>query len=679
MNVTRFISLISLSFSFITCFIQPSSAEEIDPATLPLESLMDLKVTSVSKKSQSLTDAAAAIFVITQEDIRRSGVTNIPDALRMVPGIQVARIDSSKWAVSARGFNGRFSNKLLVLKDGRSIYTPFFLGVYWETQDTVLEDIDRIEVIRGPGASLWGANAVNGVINIITKSSEHTNGLLASAGGGNYEKGFATLRYGGQLSPSTTYRVYAKHLERGHFVDANGNDTNDAWHNSMAGVRMDSSPTATDSFTLQGDYNSGKLNETYKLYRLPADSPPPYDFLTPGRTGIDGGDVFFRWQRKLADSSSHTLQAYYDHDKRDMLILPQTFDNIDIDFQHRFTLGTNQDIIWGAGYRYGSIKLLSSTTLDFPEQSTSTSLYSSFIHDEISLIPNRLSLIFGARLEHNDTTGFELQPNGRLIWTPNQQTSLWTAVSRAVRTPTVGDQQIIYRYRSLPPATPPNSLPIPLRLEILGSTQLKSEEVIAYELGSRSEITTRLSIDVALFYNDYRNLRVLKPGQPYAETTNAVQPFILSNDMHGYAYGAEAALELTPFDWWRLRGAYSFEKLFMYLDGTSIDQINKGNAAGDTPRQQLSIRSGMDLGSGVNLDLWLRAVERIDWIDSQSMPGYATMDARISWKPYKDLELSLVGQNLFHDHRPEFIPEYVNTVPSEIVRSYFAMVTWKLR
>ena len=678
MNEMRLLPLTILILLFFQ-FIQPAAAEEIDPSTLPLESLMDLKVTSVSKKSQHLTEAAAAVFVITQEDIRRSGVTNIPDALRMVPGIQVARIDSSKWAVSARGFNGRFSNKLLVLKDGRSIYTPFFLGVYWEAQDAVLEDIDRIEVIRGPGASLWGANAVNGVINIITKSSEHTTGLLASAGGGNYERGFATLRYGGQLLPSTTYRIYGKHFERDNFVDANGNNTHDAWYNSMMGFRIDSAPSAASNFTFQGDYYTGQLDETYKLYQLPANAPPPYDYLVPSKTDITGSNLIFRWQNKLSDGNSFTFQAYYDHDERNMLIMPQTFDNFDVDFQHRFALGAKNDIVWGAGYRYGNIKLTSSSTLSFPERNNQTNLYSTFIHDEIALIPNKLALILGSRLEHNDTTGFELQPNGRLIWMPNSQNSLWAAISRAVRTPTIGDQKIIYRYRSLPPATPPNTLPIPLRLEILGSTEMRSEEVIAYELGVRSELTTRLSTDLAMFYNDYRNLRVLKPGQPYAEPTNAVQPYFLSNDMHGYAYGAEAAVEWTPLDWWRIRGAYTFEKLYMYLDGTSTDQINRGNAAGDTPRQQLSLRSGVDLGKGINLDLWLRSVERIEWIDSQSMPGYTTMDARISWKPQKDLEISLVGQNLFHDHRPEFIPEYVNTIPSEIVRSYYAMITWKLR
>lgn len=682
--ITRLMSVIAL-MTIIFSQSQTAVAEEIDPTAVPLESLMNLQVTSVSKKSQQLTDAAAAVFVITQEDIRRSGATNIPDLLRMVPGVQVARIDSSKWAVSARGFNGRFSNKLLVLKDGRTLFTPFFLGVYWEAQDTILEDIDRIEVIRGPGASLWGANAVNGVINIITKNSEQTQGGMFSAGAGDYEKFFANMRYGGSTSGSTSYRIHARHLQRDNFKDSSGEATHDSWFNSSAGFRIDSTPSVQDRLTFQGDLYSGKVNEKYNLYKLPLSSPPPYLYTQESGADISGVNLIFRWQRKISESSSISLQTYYDHDKRDMLILPQVMDNFDIDLQHRFTLDTRQDIVWGAGYRLSSIKLQNSSTLSMPEERYHPRLFSSFIHDEITISPNRLALIIGARLEHNDATGFEFQPNGRLIWTPNQQNSIWGAVSRGVRTPTVGDQQITYRYRSIAAADAPTN-PLPLRLEILGSREMQSEKVIAYEIGYRAEVTNHLSSDISVFYNDYAGLRVLKPGTAYVELdpvtaapSNAVQPFLLSNNMHGYAYGWEASMEWQPLEWWRLKGAYSFEKLFMTLEGTSTDQINKGNASGDTPRQQLSVRSGMELGHGINLDLWLRCVERIDWIDGQTMPGYSTLDARVSWKPFKDLELTMAGQNLFHDHRPEFIPEYVNTAPSETVRSFYAKATWRFR
>ena len=680
--ITRLMTVIPL-MTILLSQAQNACAEEIDPAAVPLESLMSLKVTSVSKKSQQMTDAAAAVFVITQDDIRRSGATNIPDLLRMVPGVQVARIDSSKWAVSARGFNGRFSNKMLVLKDGRALFTPLFLGVYWETQDTILEDVDRIEVIRGPGASLWGANAVNGVINIITKNSDQTHGGMISAGAGDYEKIFANMRYGESRGGSTSYRIHARHLQRNNLKDSSGMATHDSWFNSSAGFRIDSTPSAHDRLTFQGDIYSGKVNEKYNLYKLPQFSPPPYLYTQESCTDISGVNLIFRWQKKLSESSSFSLQTYYDHDERNMLILPQVMDNFDIDLQHRFTLGTRQDIVWGAGYRLSSIKLQNSSTLSMPEERYHPRLLSSFIHDEITISPNRLALIVGARLEHNDTTGFEFQPNGRLIWTPNPQNSIWAAVSRAVRTPTVGDQQIIYRYRSIAAAEAPTT-PLPLRLEILGSRDMQSEKVIAYEIGYRTEVTNHLSSDISVFYNDYTDLRVLKPGAIYAEPQggppiNLVQPFLLSNDMHGYAYGWEASLEWQPLEWWRLKGAYSFEKLFMSLEGTSTDQINKGNASGDTPRQQLSVRSGMELGNGINLDLWLRCVERIDWIDGQSMPGYSTLDARVSWKPTRDLELALTGQNLFHDHRPEFVPEYVNSVPSETVRSFYAKATWRFR
>jgi iron complex outermembrane receptor protein len=679
----RFIAL-PIALILLSLVSTSTRASEIDPTTLPLESLLELKVTSVSKKSQQLTDAAAAVFVITQEDIRRSGVTTIADALRMVPGVQVARIDSNKWAVSARGFNGRFANKLLVLMDGRSLYTPFFIGVYWEVQDTPLEDIDRIEVIRGPGAALWGANAVNGVINIITKPTELTHGTLVSGGGGTYEKSFLTVRHGMPLGDAADLRVYGKYLQRDDFVDAAGDDTHDAWRLSQGGFRIDSKPTPRDALTLQGDYYAGRLDETFQLYGLPATSVPPYISRVPSTTSVSGGNLLVRWQRQLAGTDSLSLQSYYDHSQRQMLILPQEFDTFDLELQHRLALGTQQDLIWGVGYRFGDIRLGESTTLSFHDRQTSSQLYSAFLHDEITLVPNRLALILGARLEHNDVSGMEVQPNGRLIWTPTPQHSVWGAISRAVRSATSGEQDIVYRYRTLPTGSPANPLPLPLRLEIIGNPGFKSESVIAYEVGYRTEPLVQLTMDVALFYNDYRHLRVVSPGTPYTEPSggapvNAVQPFILSNDMHGYAYGAEVAFDWLPLSWWRLKAAYTFERLFMYLDGTSTDLVNRGNAVGDTPRHQFSLRSDTELGRDVTLDLWLRCVENLASIDSASIPGYVTLDARLAWKPLKTLELALVGQNLFDSRHPEFIPEYINTVPSETPRSIFGKATWKFQ
>jgi iron complex outermembrane receptor protein len=647
-----------------------------------IEELMDITVTSVSKKSQKVANAAAAIYVITQDDIRRSGVTTIADALRMVPGVQVARIDSNKWAVTSRGFNGRFANKLLVLMDGRSLYTPLFLGVYWEAQDTVLEDIERIEVIRGPGAALWGANAVNGVINIITKPAEKTAGVLVSTGGGTYETAFATARYGAAIGDRTNFRLYAKHQERDAFVDASGSDAKDAWHTTQGGFRLDSHLTRHDSLTVQGDYYEGKLDETYLLYNLPTAVNPLYSRVVPSRTGVSGGNLLSRWQRTLSDTDNLSLQVYYDHSERTMLVSPQKFNTVDLEFQHRLSLGNYQDIVWGFGYRFSQYEVTNTATLSFDQQRVSNNLYSSFLHDEITILPSSVSLIIGSRFEHNDYSGFEVQPNARLLWAVTPHDSIWGAVSRAVRSSTKSEQDVNYNYRTIPPNTSVNPMPIPLRLEIDGNRNFKSEELLAYEIGYRTKPLPRLSFDIAAYYNSYKRLRVISPGAPYTEPAsgppaNAVQPYILSNDMHGYAVGVELSSDWAPLDWWRLQASFSYQNLTMHLDGESTDSINKGNAEGDVPQRQFSIRSGFDIGHQVTLDLWLRGTDRLASIDGASIPGYVTIDARLAWKPVKGLELALVGQNLFENHHAEFIPEYINTLPSEVVRSVYGKLTWQ--
>ena len=653
-----------------------------DLTDLSLEALMDIEITSVSRKPQKMANAAAAAFVINQEDIRRSGATTIPDLLRMVPGVQVARIDASKWAVSIRGFNGRFANKLLVLKDGRSIYTPLFSGVYWEQQDTPLEDIERIEVVRGPGAALWGANAVNGVINIITKQASDTKGGLVSAGGGSAEHGFGSMRYGFELAPETNMRVYGNYANRGSGTYQDGTAAHDAWQIGSSGFRLDSQLSGQDSLTLQGDFTSGSYDETYKIYGL--DAPGEEKFRQP--VAISNGlNMLARWQRTLSDTDSLSMQMYYDHYSRDMLVLGENRDTVDFELQHRFSPGARQDIVWGLGYRFTQDHLANSPYIIFPGTDKGTSLFSGFIHDEISLVPEKLALILGARLEHNDYSNFEIQPNARLLWTPTAQHSFWAAVSRAVRTPSRGDQDIQYRFLTMP--LPPPSV-VPIRFEIDGNSGFKSETVVAYELGYRTSPTPRISFDLALFLNQYDKLRVPQPGTSYAEpvgafpTTNYVLPYILTNNMHGHTYGAELSATWQPYDWWRLQATYSTLYSIMHADGNINDvlgliQINRDDAASGSPRHQGSIRSGFDLGRQVELDLWLRAVDEVRYIDTVRIPGYLTMDARLAWKPTKSVELSLVGQNLLQKRHPEYIPEFINTTASEIPRSVYGKVTWK--
>jgi len=648
-----------------------------DLTDLSIEALMDIEVTSVSRKSQTLANTAAAAFVISQEDIRRSGATTIPDLLRMVPGVQVARIDANKWAVSIRGGNGRFANKLQVLKDGRSIYTPLFSGVFWETQDTTMEDIDRIEVIRGPGAAMWGANAVNGVINIITKHAADTLGGLVSGGAGSTEKAFGTLRYGFKPTESSDLRLYAKHVDRGEGIYANGADANDAWHLTTGGFRLDSQATVDDNLTLQGDFHSGRMNETYTLFHLPTASDPTFSRIQQAASTAWGANLLARWQRALSSSDNLSLQLYYDHYQRDLLILGEKRDTADLDFQHRFALGNRQDILWGLGYRFTQDTVANSEVLAMASASKGTSLASIFLQDEITLLPSTLKLILGSRFEHNDYTGFEIQPNGRLIWTPSPQQTFWGSVSRAVRTPTRAERDIRYTYLTLPTGAAGN--PLPLRVEIDGTSNFASETLIAYEVGYRTELTSQMSIDLSLFFNQYDHLRVRQNGTAEPEPpsfTNLVLRYPLSNDMHGHSYGAEIAANWRPYEWWRLQAGYHFLRTVMFLDNNSPDDVNRSNSAEGAPRHQFTMRSGFDLGRQVELDLWLRAVDQVDSIDQVRIPGYVTMDARIAWKPVKNLELALVGQNLFQRRHPEFIPEFINTTASEVPRSVYGKVTW---
>jgi len=658
----------------------PSSGSEPDYLSLGLEDLMQIEITSVSKKSQRLSDAAAAVFVITQEDIRRSGVTSIAEALRMAPGVQVARIDANKWAVSIRGLNGRFANKLLVLMDGRSLYSPLFAGVYWEVQDTAMEDIDRIEVIRGPGAALWGANAVNGVVNIITKSADLTNGGLLSAGGGNEARGFATARYGLLLGENTHLRFFAKHQDTDHAVDSTGAAAHDAWNMTRGGFRLDSQPSYRDTLTLSGDYYDGTIDERYTLYRLPTAQDPTISSSPDASSGMSGGNLLARWQRTLDATDSISLQLYYDHFERSMIILGESQNTVDLEFQHRLTLWDRQDFIWGLGYRFSNDSLSDTSTISFSPSSRNTELYSGFLHDEIKIIPERLSLILGSRIEHNSYTGFEIQPNGRLVWTPTPQNTLWGAVSRAVRTPARGDSDIAYRYRTYP--ADPAGVPVPVRLEIDGSKGFKSENLVAYEVGYRTEPMPHVALDAAAFYNDYHRLRVLQPSafspEPQGSVpTDYVQSFQLANLMHGHAYGVELAAEWSPVPWWRLHASYSYLRVKMFLEDPSTDAINKGDAEGDSPRHQFSLRSGVDLGKRVECDLWLRGADRLPYIDGSSIPGYLTLDARLAWKPMPKLELALVGQNLLQRRHPEFNPEFINTFPSDVQRSVYGKATWK--
>lgn len=658
---TSFICVVgSLSWSYAQDW--PETTQN-DFTELPIEALMEITVSSVSKKEQRLADSAAAIFVISQEDIRRSGVTTIADALRMVPGVQVARIDANKWAVSSRGFNSRFAGQMLVLFDGRAVYTPLFSGVFWDRQDTVLEDIDRIEVIRGPGAALWGANAVNGVINIITKRADDTLGGLLTAGGGNEERGFGSIRYGFEPNNQTQVRLYLKHLDRDSMRQTTGREGEDAWHMTRGGFRLDSELTSRDSLTVQGDLYDGRLGETYN-YVLP-------DYRTVDSVSkVFGANILSRWKRLFSDSADVTLQLYYDRSEQDMLVIGEKRDTVDLDLQNRFPLGNSHEITWGLGYRYSRDRITNSTYVMLTPTKQSVDIFSSFLQDDITLVADKLHLIVGSKFEHNDYTGFEIQPTARLLWTPDRQHSIWLSASRAVRTPSRGERGF-----KLYNGTGQDIAGTPVYFQLNGSNNLKSDEMIAYELGYRAEPSDRFALDAAAFYNIYHQLDVHSQGAPFFETTPAPDhysiPGYLRNSGTAHTCGFELAVNAQLQAWWRLRTAYSY---LTFVKQEAADDTIPWDPKGETPRHQLSLRSLLDVTPDIELDLWLRYV---DSLPNLQVGSYLNLDARLAWQANEELELSLVGQNLLHTQRLEFQQQILNTQPATVGRSFYGKVTWK--
>lgn len=652
--------LLSVGLLAFTVSLEAQTAVPATPLgalkKLSLDELMDLEVTSVSKRPERLLEAAAAIQVITGEDIRRSGASNIPEALRLASSLDVAQENAHEWAISTRGFSSDVGNKLLVLVDGRTVYTPLFSGVFWDRQDYLLEDIDRIEVISGPGGTLWGANAVNGVINISTKNAKDTQGTYVEAGAGSSLRGFGGVRHGGRLAPNVSYRIYGKYSDRDGEILATGADAPDSWSMGQAGFRIDADPSAQNSLTLQGDF-----------YRNDA------GLATGGEARASGGNILGRWTRTFTEGSDMSLQAYYD---RTHLILPtppvvfapagilrDDLDTYDLDFQHRLGPGPLGRFTWGLGYRFTHDVVGNSPGLAFFPAELDQHLFSGFAQHEMTLRED-LVVTLGTKVEHNDYTGLEIEPGARLQWNLSSRQALWAAVSRAVRAPSRIDRDI--------------SQPAPGYLIVIlqGGSAFASETVVAYELGYRAQLGTRVTASLSTFYNDYDDLRStsISPPDP---VFSLPFPFFFENNLQGRTYGFELNLNYQASDWWRLHAGYNLLEEDLRIKPGRMDFNNTLNETSD-PGQQFALRSSMDLPGRTELTAAYR------WVATRpinnagvatTIPSYAELDIRLGWHPTDRLEVSLVGRNLLHDRHLEYgKPDATRT---EIRRHLYGKITWR--
>ncbi len=639
-----------------------------DLTALSVEDLMDLEVSLADRKPRKVSQSAAAVFVVTAEDIRRSGATSIPDALRMVPGLQVTRLDANKWVVASRGFTNRYTNMMLVLMDGRIAYSQLFSGVFWELQDTLLEDIDRIEIIRGPGASLWGANAVNGIVNIITKHAEETLGGLVFTGMGTEEKGMAGARYGGMIGEKGYYRIYTKYFQRDEAVNTQGEGASDDWDMLRGGLRTDVSLSHADEISFQGNFYQGKKNERLHIPSLTSLEADVYD-----REGtMSGINALGRWQHTFSDTSDMMLQLCYSHSEDVEFEFSGDEDILDIDFQHRFALGHRQEVVWGLGYRLYSDDLESVPTMAFDPLQEKYHIFSAFVQDDICFAEDRIRLTLGAKFEHNSNTGFEFQPNIRVLWAPNEKHTLWAAASRAVKTPSRTEKDMELILQNPPLVMSEYNTLFPLKLTLIGD-QTRSQEVLALEMGYRVHPATSFSLDIAAFYNIYDELLEAVIGSPRLEAS-AQPPYLsvpiyMNTGAYGKTWGLEFSVKWTPWEWWCLQTAYTYFKTTMHThEGV---QLLTGT---ETPNHQLSLRSSLDISQNFECDLWLRYV---DDILGGTVKSYTALDFRVGWKPCKNMELSIVGQNLLESQHREYYEYLLRGDPGEVERSVYGKITWK--
>ena len=664
-HVAHFGLLLALYLSTIPAGAAQEPAP-IDLSKLDMEDLMNVKVTSVSKREQSLSRTAAAAFVINGEDIRRSGATNIPDLLRMAPGVDVEQIDANAWAISVRGFNSRYSKGVLVLIDGRTVYTPSFSGVFWEHLDMPLENIDRIEVIRGPGATVWGANAVNGVISIFTKSSKDTKGGLVTAGGGSQVHALDVVQYGGAAGKEGAYRVFGKYFDIGNSAMPNGSPAVDHWMRVHGGFRTDWNLSSRDSLMVQGDLFANQASQTRRSGFIRT----PFDYSFNQSLDAAGGDVSARWSHTFAGGSQTSFQTYFDTYRRTDMGVPEVLRMFDLDFQHHIAAGDRHDIVWGLGYRVSQSGASPGYAIAFSPPSRTDNLYSGFLQDEIRATDS-LWFTIGCKLEHNTYTGLGIEPSVRLAWSvPGSRHTIWAAASKADRQPARADTDLQSDLQTIPITSDLVQV-----VRFFGNPRIKDEELRDYELGYRSAIVKTLSLDVATFLSFYHHLETVEfqplaviPGSP----VQLVIPQMYDNKAHAVTYGGEVSLRWNANSRWRISPGYSYLHATIRQDPSSQGVVAYRLADG-FPQNMFQIRSSLNLWRKTEFDQSLYYTARLP---GGSIPGHARLDLRLGRHFGERAEISLVGQNLLRPRSTEYGDSF-GIIGTQAVRSVYAQIRWK--
>lgn len=639
-----------------------------DLSKLGIDDLMNIEVTTASKQSQTLAHVPAAIYVVTQEDIHRSGATCIPEALRMVPGVQVARINTNQWVVSIRGFDTKFADKLLVMIDGRSIYDPLFSGVFWDAPEVDMADVARIEVIRGPGGTLWGANAVNGIINIITKESRETQGNAVESSGSTTEGNSLRIENGGKIGPKAFYRVYARYFDITSFPSTVTAPGSDNWQGVHAGFRTDWT-TSRDAMTFSGGINSSHQGQTSRFPSL----DPPYTGLEADRFPISNWDLLGRWERTDGPSKGMSLQVSLDQSVRSQPEGYEKRDKLSVDFQRPLRISSTNSLVWGLGYLVTRDRTMASRVTAFDPASRQDEVFSGFIQDELNLSPH-LQLSLGTKVEHNDYSGWELQPSARLTWQRNSKQTVWAAISRAVRTPNRLTSDIIANERVNPPD---DNSALPVEVRLYGNPSLKSEVVVAHEIGWRFVPSEKLSLDVTAYYNRYDNLISVEPGTPFFEATpvpHIVQPLTYHNGMNADTAGLEVAGQYQISPVWRLKSALTvFSSHFSFDAGSNGSVSTSPEGPNATPHLQFNINSLVDFSNRLQLDT---AFYYVDRNVAQDVPSYGRLDLRLGWRPSDTVECSLGIQNLLTTRHRESGTYFIE-VPAYLRRNVSFTATFK--